>query len=322
MENKNSEILTYIEKAALDGEIAFALSTCPHNDEVLFRVYLICKELEPKFRPYVINSIKSMTTCEEEMIDRVVLELENEEPPLWLWLNKCVSDLKLSLKPAELTFSTDTLNVDKKLARENLITSSFIRFVEGLALCYSPAATQLCQQVQECLELSFLQTACFYLLEDIRRVEATRPPKSKVPSTILAMNYEMPKILSFMGEKERLENKAKGKELTLEEKTSSPKTRKSGKELQDQISKAHSALDNLAEVIKSVAEEVSIVSEDILYVVSKTFKESHLSTPLRTFDTEEEAIRFIESIKESFPELEKTCEFTIATTKKKKKESD
>ena len=56
------ENLTYLQKAAIKGEIAFALSTAAHNAEMKYRVYLILKEVDEKYKGLILSCVKESIT--------------------------------------------------------------------------------------------------------------------------------------------------------------------------------------------------------------------------------------------------------------------
>ena len=329
MEDRNSNRLSFIENVALDGEIALGMVTSPHNDEMLYRIYLLCKETTPELRHYIIDAVRKVVLLPEEDLARVLLEVDSAEPPLWLWLNRTISDLKMFLRPNELTFSEcDSLKVDKMQARRNWITSSFMRFVKEVALCCSPAAKALCERVQATQELDFLHLACYYLITEIEELEIIRPPKQKIPATILDATFTLKKQLSFLVEKRELDrlNSAESKPVDLSDEVfkiveNSTKKEEFGENLQSEITKAHKALHKLAEAVKTAAQEISETSDDMVYVVSKSYKtadDKGISTPLRTFKSEKEAVAYVKTLKENFPELERTCKFTISVKQRKR----
>ena len=82
------ENLTYLQKAALKGEIGFALSTAAHDAEIKFRIYLILKEVEERFKPFIIECVKEAVNFDETIIDRIYLEVLNNTIPVWLWIDQ------------------------------------------------------------------------------------------------------------------------------------------------------------------------------------------------------------------------------------------
>ena len=70
--------LTYLQKVALKGEIAFALSTAAHNTEIKLRTYLFLKEVGAELRPFILECIKEAVTFDESEIDRIKVSIQKQ----------------------------------------------------------------------------------------------------------------------------------------------------------------------------------------------------------------------------------------------------
>ena len=94
---KENDKLTYMQQVALEGEVAFALSSAIHNADLKMRIYIILKELKEDYRGYVIQAVKNIVQLPEEELERVILEVSQPEMPLWLWVDRCIADIKLAV---------------------------------------------------------------------------------------------------------------------------------------------------------------------------------------------------------------------------------
>ena len=67
--------LTYLQKVALDGDIAHILHISPHNEDLKYRIYMILKELDPEYRDYIIQAVRDITKFPEGELERVLWEV-------------------------------------------------------------------------------------------------------------------------------------------------------------------------------------------------------------------------------------------------------
>ena len=313
--NENDK-LTYMQQIAVEGEIAFALSTAPHNAEMKYRIYLILKELREDLRPYVISTVRKITKFPEGELERVFWELTQEEPPLWLWIDRCIADFKLAIYGGELTNTPESrLFVNKKEAKLLLIKSAFNRFIREVSICCSPAARQLLITVKEDRELEFLHPSCVFCLQELQLLEMSRPPKAKIPFTIMDMSFDMKNLLSFIMETEALE-KAKKASAKVEDRAKNLMEKANAKDKQGFIEALDEVISSvIGETIEELAGEEDEPTTDrkkpVKYIVMKRFKTSNLQIPLRDFDTRKEALAFVDELIKNFPELKKVCTFDI-----------
>ena len=336
------ENLTYLQKTALKGEIAFALSTAAHNAEIKFRTYLILKEVEDKYKPFIIECIKESITFDETIIDRIYLETVNNTIPVWLWIEEIIADIKMHLRMADAGLAGITgerIGINKVQERKNLIESSFIMFAREALILSPTACEQLFDEVLSDYDLEFLHNACFYLKSSVPEVkELRRNIIDEVPEELMSCVFDIKKMLSFTIESKAL------KMLNRAEKKSTSKY-KIPKEIPSFSSINGEALSECTEMESTIThEELSqYISEKIaelfegkatpsqsnqvpnhsgtVYVVKKVFTDSGISTNIRVCRTEEEAIDFVKKIVREYPELIRTCEFQVERVNDKEKNS-
>lgn len=318
--NENDK-LTYMQQLAIDGEIAYALSTAPHNAEMKYRVYLILKEVREDFRSYVVESVKKMTKFPEGELERVIWELTQNEPPLWIWVERCIADLELASFGLELTNTPESrLSLRKNTAKQSLVTSAFAKFIRDVSIICSQAARELLIAVMQNQQLDFLHPVCVFSLEELKSFEQIRPPKKKIPFKVMNFSFDIKNMLSFALETEALEHMQK-------------KSKKVEVSADDLIKKAKASdkqgfIEALDEVISSIVDQaIENLAEDeepkekpktTKYVVMKRFKQNNVQIPLRDFKTKKEAVAFIKELIENFPELKNDCVFDIAKREGKK----
>ena len=210
---KENDKLTYMQQVALNGEIAYAVSTAPHNAELKIRIYLILKELREDFRDYVIKAVRQITKFPEGELERVIWELTQDDFPLWMWVDKCIADIKMAVYHGELTNTPECrLSVDKREAKLNLVISAFNKFIREVSICCSPAARAVLTKIIEENDLEFLHPSCVFCLQELQGLEEIRPPKSKIPTTLFDMGFDIKNMLSFVMETEALERANKASE--------------------------------------------------------------------------------------------------------------
>lgn len=295
MENKNNRQLTYLEEIALKGEVAFAMSTSAHDADIKFRLYLMLTQVPDHLRGRFVEYVKELVSIPEEELNRVAYEAMESRVPIWLWIEKCIADIKMSLRVQELTASACTkARCNKQEARKAIVMSSFTKFTRQLALCSVEVGIELCREVLRDNDLSFLHPITYTLLEEIKDFALTRS-KSIVPASIMSITFDPTDLLSSILESEATE--------TLAEDPSMDDLRGSVRESEE----AGREVEELFEEKKP---------KRVTYVVTKTFNSSNLTTALRHFESLKEAEDFLKDLRSSFPELEKTCRFEIHKERK------
>lgn len=328
------ENLTYLQKVALKGEIAFALSTSSHDAEIKYRTYLILKEVDEKFKPLIIECIKEAVTLDEDVIDRIYLEVVNNTVPVWLWIDEIIADLKLPLKFADASSAValgSKLSIDKVKERKNLIESAFIMFAREATMISPTAVEQLIERILNDYDLDFLESACFYLQDCIKEVRALRKEGTEIPEELMSCSFDIKRILNFAIETKALSelNKAERKinkryqkitkqPLPTEDATESFVMNMDSTITHEQLSQYIS--EKIAELFEgSPINTAKVTPADTVYVVKKVFTDSGISTNIRVCRTEEEAVDFIKKIVKECPELMNVCEFQVHTERKNDK---
>lgn len=328
------EQLTYLQKVALKGEIGFALSTSSHDTEIKFRTYLILKEVEDKFKPFIIECIKEAVTFDETIIDRIYLEILNGTVPVWLWVEEAIADIKIHLNSAQMSSSILTglkLSIDKLQERKNLIESAFVLFVREAMMISPSAVKQLLEEVLEDNDLSFLESACFYLKESCKEIQKFKNSE-EVPDKLMSCVFDIKKILSFGIETKELSrlNRFEKKQKTYEKVTKQPLPT----EIMGEVVAEDSFTVTSEEISRYISEKIAELFEgnvsthsylkpkqpsNTVYVVKKVFTDSGISTNIRVCKSEEEAVNFIKKIIKEYPELTNVCEFQVERINDKEK---
>lgn len=316
---KENDKLTYMQQVALEGEVAFALSSAIHNADLKMRIYIILKELKEDYRGYVIQAVKNIVQLPEEELERVILEVSQPEMPLWLWVDRCIADIKLAVFHSELTNTPETkLAINKKKVKTDVVVSAFNKFVREILIRCSQAARELLIRVREDNELDFLHPSCVFCLEELRSFEEKHPPKAKIPFSLIEVGFNVKNILSFLMETDALEHFNKSSEKVANKaKNLMEKAQKEDKQgfieaLDEVISSViGETIENLATQEAEEKEEKPIKKVGARYVVMKRFTGSNFQVPLRDFKTRSEALVYVNELIENFPELKKTCTFDI-----------
>lgn len=317
---KENDKLTYMQQIALNGEIAYAVSTAPHNAELKIRIYLILKELREDFRDYVIQAVRQITKFPEGELERVIWELTQDEVPLWMWVDKCIADIRMAVFHGELTNTPESrLSINKREAKLNLVVSAFNKFIREVSICCSPAARAVLLKIMEENDLEFLHPSCVFCLQELQGLEEIRPPKSKIPLTIFDMAFDIKNMLSFVMETEAIERANKASEKVADKaqnlmKKAKAEDKQGFMEALDEVisSVIGETIEELAgKEVEEKKEEPKKDTKGTRYIVMKRFTTSNFQVPLRDFKTRSEALVFVNELIRDFPELKKTCTFDI-----------
>ena len=283
--------LTHLQYIAIEGEVGLALGSAPHKDEMMYRMYLMLKNVPKKYKPYLISAIKENVDLEEEEIERIVLESENEEPPVWLWINRTISDIKIALVLGDYSMIPRELRlpVKKKELREKTVASAFISFIRKVALVHSNAAKSLVEAIMNDDDLEFLQLACFALLGEIIELQQAKKPKPVTEDFLTEATFDPREPLSFINEKKAIEEPVDDIKSILEtiEESDARARRRMPKRKKEIVE--YETPENGTKIVESE--------------VVKVFKDEGVSTKIRSFSTEEEAVAFVEDIKTKYPEI-------------------
>ena len=310
--------ITQLQKIALEGEIAKALSTARHDEEILYRYYTILKRAPQEISYLLVQIVRDMIDVKQGLLDQVTLEASLDITPLWIWVDRTIADLKLSLKLA-CSDPIGSASMDRKELQKKLIKSAFVYYVRSIAMISPTAASTLCRYLvdEQPIELDFLEDACFALLAEISELledettMAELEPEGKISEDIIHTTFDINKILSYKVETDVVE------QITKNEKKVERKRNADKKEVKAKVNIIpDKQLDLSAMLQKTIAEILDAQHEDQKketgkYIVVKEYAGCDVSTPLRECKSEEEAEKFIESMKKQFPELVKTVTFRI-----------
>lgn len=333
--------LTQLQKIAIEGEISQALYTSIHDEDVLYRLYTILKKTPKEIGYFVLEIVKNLTDISEEKLYKVIAEVSSDEFPTWIWTNKVIADIKFSLRVATAEKNISEANINKKEIQQKILTSAFVYYCRSIAVQSPEAATKLCEAIlaDETAKVEFLESTCFSLMEEIKEL----PPKKKIPEKILHTSVNVQNILSY-----NIETKMVSSQNTKILKESA--TEKLKKDIQKLQIKTHNLekdlssdsvkveLDKGIQVVSlekgiNILKNLGLLDDDesddeykdvdiecvnqthkevnTKYSVIKFYKDIGVSTTLKSFETEEEAIQYIENINRNFPDLTKTCELLI-----------
>lgn len=309
--------VTALQKIALEGEVAKALSTARHDAEILYRYYVLIKNTPKEISYLLVQIFRDMTDIKQELLDRVMLETSLDITPVWIWLDKVVADLKLSLKLA-CSDSIGDVSMDRKSLQKKLIKSAFVYFCRKVAMVSPTAAQQLCRHIidAEPIDLAFLEDACFALIPEIQELEQDK----KVTDTVLNLMFDIGEILSYKVETAVLDKRAEEETEVKDEAENKPVKLldKDGVSVYAaKVSVENNGQLNLSDVLKNTIDEiikereVKKKQETAKFMVVKEYDGCDVVTPLRECTSEEEAQKFIDNMKKQFPELTKTVRFKI-----------
>lgn len=308
--------LTQLQKTAIEGEVAKALSTARHNPEILYRIYIISRNAPEAVKPYVSEIVKELVGINPLLLKRVALEALAEEVPIWLWVEKAVADIKLSIKLAVMDGMICDVEADKKLMQKKIVKSSFVFFVRRVATVCTKAAKDLCRYIieKEGLELDFLEDVCFTLMAEIDELE---------PTEVMSMDafhseFDIRDLLSYKLETDIIEKHSEVPEEPVEIEEIGT--------VEDGDTQAVAFKIDLPKDFKEA--DINKIMKEILckskkpkenktakYAVTKEYSNSPVSTTLKTFETEAEAESYKEQLEKGYPELMKSCTIKIKKVK-------
>lgn len=280
--------LTQLQKIAIEGEVSRALCTARHDAEVLYRLYVILKSAPSDIGMYIVEIVKNITDIDKNLIDRIVVEVSNDEVPLWIWTDKVIADLKYSLRISQAESFLTEAQLCKKEIQKKLLLSAFVFYCRNTAMLSPLATSKLCRAIIEenSGNLDFLKTACYVLLQEIKEL----PETDKIPLEIIHTSVDIQNILSYKIETDIITKTSEDIDKSLKE---------------------------IADKVIRESRRAKQESNPVSYSVIKRYSSCDVSTTLKTFKTEREAEEFIESIKKQFPDILKTCDIYIKETNRK-----
>lgn len=286
--------LNAIQKIALEGEIAYIISTSNHTAEIIFRIYSTLKGLDEKYQKYTFDCFKRLTNLPETTYFMLQAELGVDKTPVWIWVNKCIEDLKMCLSISESSSEGNVICADKKELKKKIIKSAFMMFCKNCMIEAVSPVRDLCLKIMEDNLLSFLHEACFILLTEIRELEETEDNKElcspeKGIKKVFMQAFDIRNFLSFQMEMSFTEEMDKLIEDTKKSK---------------QINKTTNKTTNKSITVRNK-------NSKTFYAVKKTFNESGISNTLQCFKSKKDAEQFITEIYANFPDLKNFCTLSI-----------
>jgi len=296
-----SEKLTYAQKVALEGEVALTIASANHDEDLAYMIYLTLSNVPTDLYPFLLGCFRKMCDLPDEVFIKIRNEINLNNVPLWLWRDKCIADLRESIRLS--TKSNTELSANPKTLRKKLLESSFLVFIKKIAYVYPQAAIDLCEDIMKTEELEFLNTICMVLIQELSNLAVKNKPTKKDLNLVMNTLIDFRELLTFAVECQ--ENKRNG--IPEEPEETGEESEMSAEEITEKI-------DTLVQSIFNTVPKKFIVkkpAQETLFIVKKYFKGSKNNTVLRTFKTKREAESFVREILEQFPDLERTCTFVI-----------
>lgn len=309
----NLDKLTQYQKIALEGDLVSALMTVKHDAELIYRLYTIIKspstvaDSTTHLNKYMREFIEEKTSLSDRVIDKLFAEFSNNSYPAWIWADRIAADIKLSLLFASSdTMVTLPVSLNKKELQKTIIRSAFVRYVRDVAHTHIPSALYLCEKIRENNDLSFLHDICYTTIADFEDVNIDSLLDVSVPETVFHSNFDIRKLLNFRAETIILEK--------LDEKEKLSKKERKNKEKCDAFYWSRDNIESrMDEVIANASPQLkkTDAEPEEKYEVIKVFKKLGVSTPLKTFDSKEEAEFYVATILNHFPDIQSTVDFLI-----------
>ena len=349
----NYKNLTQLQKTAILGELAVILSFAKTNADLKLRIYQILKNLDDSFKLIVLEAIKDTVSLSEEEVMQLYYLTLDKATPVFLWVDKVINDIDIYINASEFIYSSSKLALDKKEIRKNIIKSAFVMFIRKALFISPFAVSQLVNKILEDSNLDFLHPICIYLQEgcvDMMNYKYSEDRSLEdVSEDILSLNLDVQRIMSFGMETHSLEQSEKIKtpkeneslihnmlnnlkamddfyddEDENEENNDNFNNGKNGiiisksiiidKETAKEISGDKPFSEFMEELLNGAIKlEDGFSKKKFCYTVQKVFKNTNETIDIKDCKSEEEAIKYIQNIKEKYPELgkEKAFEFII-----------
>ena len=316
------ENLTQFQKVALEGEIAKLMATAKHDPDILYRFYVLLKKSNKEDIGFIKEIVRELIDIDQQLLDRVALEALLDETPVWLWIDRVIADIKLSITLA-CADQIGHISMNKKNAQKKIIKSCFIFFCRKCSMLSVSAVRRLCNHImeEESIELGFLEDSCFALLEQLGQL----PEDKKVNPDLIYCTLDPRDMMSYKVETDVLKklskvplNVEKPEDIAnaFEDKSESKESKPSDmvhiatidlSKVEDATDVSKAISDRIAEILNQQLKTDTAVKHEEKWTVYKNY--GGYETALRTFDSEKEADDFINSIVKSFPELKNSCKF-------------
>lgn len=311
-----------MQRAAIEGEMAYLIATSNSDSDILFRLYFVLSEADDSLKGLILECFKSLVKFPEETYARILGEVSTKTVPLWLWENKVLDDIKEVLKHGE-SFESSCPIMEKRDLRKAIIKSAFILFCKRLCSFSVTVPINLCRKVLADNSLDFLHSSCFALIRDLSEaVEmgvVSLEDSQKNLIEVLNMSFDAKDILSYRIEVSALEylnnmdNKLNDKGSSEDTPVTSKDSISESTEDSMQSPKKESELDEILSnlIMKHNKEITKGRKRKNPFVVRKIFSDKQTIVTLKTFKALKEAEDYVEKIVDECPELTSTCTFVI-----------
>ena len=158
--------LTFMQRAAIEGEIAYLIATANHDSEILFRLYCVLSEAPEDIKELVLDCFKPLICFPEEIYAKILGDINMNKIPMWLWEEQVIADIKQVIKFGEAP-DTENLRISNKELRKLVAKSAFILFCKKLCEHSVRVPVSLCRKIINDNKLDFLHNACFALINDL-----------------------------------------------------------------------------------------------------------------------------------------------------------
>ncbi|MCR5260784.1 MAG: hypothetical protein K6C94_02985 [Candidatus Gastranaerophilales bacterium] len=311
--------LTFIQRAALEGEVAFLIATSNHDEDILFRLYCVLDGAPDDIRELFLSCFKSFVHFPEETYTKILGEVQTQHVPMWLWEDKVIADIKGCLKFTESSDS-ENLKMSKEDLRKYMVKSAFIFFCKKVCGYSVSEPIYLCQKIIEDNKLDFLHSVCFALIRDLSEALelglASPDDSGENLVEIFKLSFDSHDLLSYRQEVNAME------QLIKEEQ----EEREYYYDFLFNIAAEAGKNKELSADIKQVISELLEVHNKQVekgkkrknpFVVKKILNTSKAISTLKRFKTVDEAQDYIEKMVDKCPELTDTCTFVIEDFNKK-----
>ena len=174
-----NEDLNIRQKIAIEGEVAYMLSSATHKEEMLYNMYLMLHNVKPIYRPFYIRAMKeALDESDRFEVDRISMQLELGEVPTFLWINRTKADIKHFLNSSDFAVGiAPWLPLNTKVVKEQILKSAFFRFLKKSFVVCPLSTKMLCDNIIEecehnnCKELELVKDMCFIMAQSFIEFE-------------------------------------------------------------------------------------------------------------------------------------------------------
>lgn len=279
-ENFNNNDLTLFQKIALEGEVCACYESASHDADKEFNTYILCSSSPLKYKSLFKAEI--LKYIDEEIYNKCNRYAIQNMFPVSILVDKIVSDLKYYSGQAENNLKDKVLKIPKPILKSKFV--SFMRVLPDLVPSIGKEIT-LAIMKDDSGQLDFLKDVAFsFFNEMIDKTDNVTDPLyiTKIFQTSIIEYLS----LSFMAETDSL-NQKKKKTKEIDEKE----------------------INNLMTALLGGSKRNEGVK--ITYVVKKIDKANKKVVMTESFDNQTEALKYVKSIKDNYPDLLDRYQFII-----------